>query len=127
MANILLIEPDRILSRLYADALRANGHEVASCRSAQGAIQLADERLPDLILLELQLPRHNGVEFLYELRSYTEWQRIPVVLLSSVPPTEVLSPVLWDQLGVAAYYYKPRATLASLVQAVNNVLPLPVT
>lgn len=114
--QILLIEPDVVLAKTYKRALEAAGHEVMTAGTAQGAVQAADAKTPQLVILELQLVSHSGVEFLYEFRSYNDWQNIPVVVLSMVPPAEFIDswPLLKQELGAVAYYYKPHTSLAKL-------------
>lgn len=116
--RVLLIEPDRILGQTYTRALRRAGHKVRLVSSAQAAVYGVDTVRPDVIVLELQLPVHNGVEFLYEFRSYSEWLDIPVVVHSFVPPYEVAAPTLQRELGVRQFLYKPATSLARLVAAV---------
>ncbi|PIZ61630.1 hypothetical protein COY17_03890 [Candidatus Saccharibacteria bacterium CG_4_10_14_0_2_um_filter_52_9] len=124
MADILLIEPDRLLADTYLQALAMAGHSVGVCVGAQAAIMVADQTKPDLVVLELQLTSHSGIEFLYEFRSYPEWQKIPVVVQSHVPVTEFADS--WDllnkELGVVAYLYKPQTSLDKLVKTVNQQL-----
>jgi len=117
MAQILLIEPDRRLAETYAQALQTDGHRVRSAAGAQAAISAADAATPDLIILELQLVEHSGIEFLYELRSYTDWQHIPVIVHTQVPPGEFDGSrgLLEDELGVRSYLYKPRTSLRRLL------------
>ncbi len=123
MANIILLEPDAILMDLYARALESAEHHVRTVISAQEAIFEVDEARPDLIIVELQLVAHSGIEFLYELRSYPEWQDIPVLVQSIIPPTEFTDSMqlLRGQLGVVAYLYKPQTSLQALLRAVNQV------
>jgi DNA-binding response OmpR family regulator len=124
MANILLIEPDRILAETYRQALSHAGHQVAVCAGAQAAIMVADQIDFDIVIVELQLTTHSGIEFLYEFRSYTDWQRIPAIIHSHVPPGEFKDnhQLLKGELGVAAYLYKPHTTLAKLNDAVSQQL-----
>ena len=125
--NILLIEPDTQLAGTYAAALRTVGYQVRTATTAQDGIFAADDQAPDIIILELQLVSHSGIEFLYELRSYPEWQSIPVIVLSHVPPAEFIDS--WDLLstglGVVKYVYKPRTTLTKLLQSVAEFAPIP--
>ncbi len=125
MAEILLIEPDRLLAESYVRALQAAGHEVNAASSAQAAILAADAIRPDLVILELQLVEHSGIEFLYELRSYPDWQGIPVLIQSHVPGAEFADSwqLLKDELGVKEYLYKPRTSLKELIASVNEHLP----
>lgn len=126
MANILLLEPDSILADSYMQAFRYVGHEVRRAVSAQDAVFHVDELEPDVVVVELQLVAHSGIEFLYELRSYGEWQHIPVIIHSCVPPTEFQDSLelLRDKLGVRQYLYKPHTSLQTLLQTVVNVTQL---
>lgn len=119
--NILLLEPNAILGRTYRQFLRNNNHEVLWVQDAQAAISAIDQRVPDLILLELQLALHNGIEFLYELRSYAEWQGLNVVVLSHIPEKAWLKEILKERLGVKRYLYKSHTNLANLTIAINQV------
>lgn len=127
MAQILLIEPDRLLAENYVQVLQHSGHNVTAASSAQSAILAADQAHPQLVILELQLVEHSGIEFLYEFRSYPEWQNVPVILQSQVPPTEfsASAQLLKGELGVRAYLYKPHTSLSQLVSAINEHLPIP--
>jgi len=120
--RILLVEPDAQLARTYAQALHDSGHEVVAAKTAQSAIHAADAHKPHLVLLEMQLVSHSGIEFLYEFRSYDDWQNIPVIILSVVPPGEFAGSrqLLEKELGVTGYYYKPHTSLAQLCQLVNQ-------
>jgi DNA-binding response OmpR family regulator len=119
--NILLIEPDKLLASTYRQALESAGHTVCMCASAQSAIFCADEMQPDVVLLELQLVGHSGLEFLYEFRSYPDWQDVPVIVHSHVPAGELSGSwqLLKSQLGVVGYHYKPLTSLHTLLRSVN--------
>ena len=125
VSSVLLIEPDRVLAETYRQALLSAGHVVVCCASAQAGIISADQHRPDLIILELQLVEHSGIEFLYELRSYADWQDIPVVIQTIVPPAEfnATRKLLCERLGVCFYLYKPAATLGELIKVVDENLP----
>lgn len=124
MAKILLIEPDVILAETFMTALSRAGHGARVVATAQAAIDVADDFEPDLVLLELQLVAHSGIEFLYEFRSYPDWQTVPVIILSHVPPAEFRGSVgvLKGQLGVCEYYYKPHVSLEKLLQIVDTAI-----
>ena len=122
--RILLVEPDTLLARTYERALQGAGHTVKVTASAQTAVHLADKWLPDIVILELQLPRHNGIEFLYEFRSYGEWISIPVIIHTFVPLSELMPAVtLRTQLGVQRLLYKPKTSLATLCAVVAQLAP----
>jgi CheY-like chemotaxis protein len=123
MARILLIEPDRLLAQTYRQSLQAQGHRVRWSGNAQRAIHFIDARQPDIIVLELQLADHGGIEFLYELRSYPEWHGIPIVVHSFVP-TYLFSDNIQqiEKVGITQYLYKPATTLRQLNRAVSQAL-----
>lgn len=127
MKRVLLIEPDKVLADTYRQAMRSQGYEVAMANGAQAGVLAADEKRPDVIVLEIQLVGHSGIEFLYELRSYPEWQDIPVIIQSQVPPVEFQdsASLLKDELGVQAYLYKPHASLRQLLKELNDLVPAP--
>ncbi len=118
--KIMLIEPDMQLGRIYAKALQRVGHQVHWQRNAQESIDVADKVHPEAVILEVQLARHNGIEFLYEFRSYPDWQQVPVILHTNaieLPADERLL----ARLGVQAILYKPQTTLATLIATVERL------
>lgn len=124
MTKVLIIEPDKPLADLYEQALNSAGHTAITAHTAQSAIFAVDEYAPDMIFLELQLAAHSGIEFLYELRTYPEWQDIPVIILSSLPPGELQASyhILRDQLNVKNYYYKPQTSLRQIIDIVGDTI-----
>lgn len=122
--KILLLEPDTLLGGIYKTALESVGCNVFLYKNAEQAIRSIDRQAPDLIILELQLVRHNGIEFLYELRSYSDWRDLPVIVLSQVPPHESgLDPGLQERLGILKYCYKPKTSLTQLTKFINQLIP----
>lgn len=122
-----MLEPDAQLAGIYRELFEMVGYEVRRSVSAQDAVFLVDEKLPDVILVELQLVAHSGIEFLYELRSYAEWQDIPVLIHSCIPPIEFQDSMelLTNMLGVKSYLYKPHTTLQTLLREVRAAMPDP--
>ena len=120
--HILLIEPDKKLAGTYKAALEQQAHNVQLAAHAQDAVHQADTQRPNLILLELQLAKHNGIEFLHEFRSYPEWQDIPVILLTMVPPSSLnITEEIMQSFGIVRCLYKPATSLKQLLEAVEEV------
>lgn len=125
MARVLLIETDHNLAANVGEYLRRDGYEVIWHKDPQAAIESADIEHPEIVVLDLVLSSHNGVEFLYELRSYPEWQRLPVIIFSNVTQAELeASHQGLAQLDIAAYHYKPITRLDELAQSVKLALQL---
>jgi DNA-binding response OmpR family regulator len=124
MPKILIIEPDHVLAKTYKTALENAGYKVSTSTNAQDAINEVDSNEPDLIIVEIQLVSHSGIEFLYEFRSYKEWQKVPVLILSMVPMQEFSDnwELLSKELNIASYLYKPSVKLGQLIKEVEKIL-----
>jgi len=120
--NVLIIEPDVILAKAYQGALTDAGMSVSIAQNAQRAISIIDDLKPSVIILELQLAGHSGIEFLHEFRSYEDWTPIKVIVHSGVPRTSLnLDSRIWQQLGIYKYLYKATTSLNKLVDSVKSV------
>lgn len=118
--KILIVEPNTTLGRLYQSALEAKGHDVEYVCTAQDALFAIERSRPDKVILELDIPAHNGLEFLYEFSSYTDWSNIKVVVLSILRPELFCRmKVPWHEIGVCDYLYKPTTTLSQLQNTIG--------
>src|SRR5688572_31505781 len=87
-ASILYVDDDRNLCQIVAKALAGEGYSVRTCHDGAEALAVVEEHLPDLMLLDLKLPRRDGLQVLTELRkSDTEMRELPVVVLTGISPT----------------------------------------
>lgn len=119
--HILLLETDRQTAKTTAAYLGAE-HAVTVVNTAQAAIHALDDNTIDLVVMEMALPEHNGIEFLYELRSYTDLRTLPVIVfcLSAMRPAEAEQ--LVTQLGVTAICQKGFTTLKQLVKIIDEAV-----
>ncbi len=120
--NILLIEPDFVLSQIYSKFLKSRGHKVDITDSAGSSIEILEETSVDIIIIELQIAKHNGIELLHEIRSYTEWQNIPVIVNSFIP-TEIIgiNDKLFREFNIVGYLYKPITSLDNLLDSIESL------
>ena len=82
--KILLVEDSRALRLSNEHALRNAGHEVICAEDGETALDCAREQKPDLILLDLLIPRINGLEVLTRLKHARSTANIPVIALSGL-------------------------------------------
>ena len=82
--RILLVEDSKPIRRENETALHHAGYEVICAEDGESALQLAREHQPDLVLLDLILPKMSGPEVLRHLKSEAATAKIPVVVLSSL-------------------------------------------
>jgi CheY-like chemotaxis protein len=89
---------------------------------ARTAILQADDVKPDVVVVELSLAGHSGLEFLYEFRTYDDWRDIPIIVYTTIRlQPEVTASTAWKQLNIARYLYKPNVTLKTLKDAVEKL------
>lgn len=87
--RILVVEDNPLNAKLLRDVLGACGYEVIESETAERGLELARERSPSLILMDIQLPGMDGMQALRELRKNSETRDIPVIAVTaSVMPME---------------------------------------
>lgn len=124
MKHILLVEDDLWLAELYQDVLELDERcKVHRASSADDAFSLLDAHKIDLIILDMFLPGHNGIEFLHELASYGDLNKMPVIVLSGMTQIDIgMSAERWSHYGVVQYMYKPQTKPKDLIAAVKKQL-----
>lgn len=84
MTKILLVEDSKFLRLATERALARAGYEVSSAADGDEALRLAQEKLPDLILLDMLLPKMSGLDVLKRLKTGALTKAIPVVVLTGM-------------------------------------------
>lgn len=118
--KILIIEDDKFLLKLYSDKLRRDGFEVSgSLNGEEGLSKIIDEK-PDLVLLDIVLPKKNGFEILSELKLDRRTKSIPVIILSNLGQESDVKVGL--ELGAFAYLVKSDFSVNQLPEIVKGTL-----
>ncbi|MGA7988973.1 MAG: response regulator [Candidatus Dormiibacterota bacterium] len=116
MANtaftILLVEDDQVVAEMYRLALVASGRSVIVGRDGEQGLALAADEDPDFIVLDLRLPKLDGLEVLSHLRNNAKTRDIPVIILSNVGDPRMLERV--SRSGVVEFMIKAHTTPAQL-------------
>lgn len=118
--TILLAEDDRFLRRAAEIALKRRGFIVLTAADGQEALDLARQHRPDLILLDLLMPRLPGLEVLRALRGDAETAHLRVLVLSN--STRELELEGAQQLGALDYWIKANVSLPELGDRVASLL-----
>jgi CheY-like chemotaxis protein len=116
---ILIAEDDRDIREFLVVALRVSGFNVIEARNGEEAVVLASSRRPDLILLDIRMPKVTGFEACEILKANPDTRNIPVVFLSAYAHKDEIQRGL--QLGAEEYLTKPIAP-DFLTQRVGNLL-----
>ena len=103
---ILVVEDDKHTNELFSSTIRMAGFEVVSCYSAEDALMEVGKRLPDLIVLDLLLPKMDGWELCRALRQEgTETRKIPIVIASVISHHDVEKSS--ESMGILSFFNKP--------------------
>ncbi len=107
MAKILIAEDERDIRDLVSFTLRFAGHEVVAVSNGEEAVQAAGQELPDLILMDVRMPRMTGYEACEKIKADAQLQHIPVVFLSAKGQESEIRTGL--SAGASEYLLKPFA------------------
>ena len=107
MAKILIAEDDPDIRELVAFTLRFAGHEVVTTSNGEEAVQLAGHEFPDLILMDIRMPRMTGYDACRVMKANSELKDIPVVFLSAKGQESEIQTGL--EAGAEEYLLKPFA------------------
>lgn len=118
MKRILLIEDEKILAQMYKEEFEKEGFEVILAFDAQEGFKLAKEKKPNLILLDIILPKINGISFLEWIKKDKVLSQIPIVVISNYDDPRTKKEAL--KLGVKEYLLKTDFTPKELVQKIKN-------
>ena len=89
MSTVLIVEDNEKNMKLARDVLQAKGYNTLEAETGEEGVRLAKEKVPDLVLMDIQLPGINGIEAFKQLRADPKTARIPVIALTaSVTPTD---------------------------------------
>ncbi len=107
MARILIAEDEHDIRELITFTLKFAGHEVVSTVNGLEALETARQMVPDLILLDVRMPRMTGYEACKQIKADAALSHIPVVFLSAKGQEGEIQTGL--EAGAAAYILKPFA------------------
>jgi len=120
MEKILFIEDEPALQKTLGDVLNKEGYKVVSALDGELGLRMAKTEKPDLILLDLILPKITGFDLLKKFKADPETKKIPVVVLTNLGQMADIEKVL--KLGPAAYLIKNNYNLAEVVGKIKKTL-----
>jgi CheY-like chemotaxis protein len=118
---VLFVEDDAAVAQMYKLKLELDGYRVEVAGDGEIALQMARAALPDLIFLDIRLPKLGGLEVLEALRADPQTSNVPVVILSSHSERELVE--RGARLGVLDHLIKSKVTPAQLADGVERWLP----
>ncbi|MEK9155886.1 MAG: response regulator [Patescibacteria group bacterium] len=83
-AKILIVDDDMILREMYEARLKEEGYEISVASDGEEAIQKVEKEQPDLIILDIMMPKINGIDVMRKIRSNDAIANIPIILLTAL-------------------------------------------
>ncbi len=117
MSKVLIVEDEHAMSVALKDGFEFEGHDVTMAADGETALRLAKELMPDLIILDVMLPKMNGLDVCKQLRS--DGYDLPIIMLSA--RGQEIDKVLGLKLGADDYITKPFSFM-ELIARVEAVL-----
>ncbi len=118
--RILIVEDDRFLRRACEGSLRQRGFAVLTAADGEAGLHLAQAEIPDMVLLDMLMPKRSGLEVLRALKADPATQHIPVLILSNSSRDLDMHQVL--SLGAVGYLVKANLSLQQLGDQVSRIL-----
>ena len=118
--KILFVEDEPALQKTFGDILKQEGYEMLSALDGQKGLELAKSEKPDLILLDLVLPKMHGFEVLKSLKEDEATQDIPIIVLTNLEAMGDVEKAL--EMGATTYLVKASYSLEEVVQKIKKAL-----
>lgn len=121
--KVVLITEDEIpMLSILSDTLVANGFETLQARDGEQGLSLALQQHPDLILLDVLMPKMDGLAMIERLREDSWGKNVPVIILTNVSPdtNAILQSIIKNQPSY--YFVKADMKLEHVVEKIKNIL-----
>lgn len=115
MSKILIVEDEELIRKLYTELLEMKGYKVETAEDGQKGLDYLNDKRPDMILLDINMPGLDGKEFLKVIKADNRLRRIPVLLITGVVQVEKIGECL--SLGAMGYIEKAN----SPVEVINKI------
>jgi CheY-like chemotaxis protein/HPt (histidine-containing phosphotransfer) domain-containing protein len=120
MKNLLIIEDDAVVARVYRTSVEKHGFAAEVCTDGQSGLQRAQEHKPDAILLDIMLPKINGLELLKRLRNENGFASLPIIVLTNAYIPNVVQEAF--NAGASQVFNKANVTPRHILDALEQLL-----
>ena len=118
--KILVVEDEQVLAKVFEEKFEKAHYDVKIAADGNAALDLAGSFRPDVVVLDLVLPKKNGFDVLSELKKDDSLKLIPVVVVSNLGEDEDIKHAI--SLGAEDYFVKAQHPINEIVEKVKNVL-----
>ena len=118
--SVLIIEDDSYISDMYKIKLESENFEVATAKDGIIGIKMLEKQKPDIILLDVVMPKMDGFDVLKIIKKNIELKEVPVVLLTNLGQKENVEKGF--DLGADSYIIKAHFTPSEVIEKIREVL-----
>ena len=120
MKHILIVEDEEFLVRALEDNLSAEGCTIDTAGNGEEAMEHVQKKKPDLILLDLLMPKRDGFYVLEEVKKNPEWKLIPIIVLSNLGGDAEIKRAL--EMGADDYFVKSQHPIEEVIEKAKDYL-----
>lgn len=120
MSKLLVVEDDEMMLRMYSKLLSYVGFDIIVAKDGEEGLLKARTEKPSLIVLDIMMPKVNGLDVLKELKADVSTEHIPVVLLTNVSDDAILSEAF--KAGATGYLIKSQIANNELIEEIKQYL-----
>jgi len=117
---ILLVDDDLTLREMYEERLKAEGFDIIQASNGEEAIKKAKENKPNIILLDIMMPKINGFDVLKEVKADPDLKEIPVIVLTAL--IQDVDRVQGKKLGAVDYIVKSETMPGEVIAKIQNAI-----
>ena len=114
---ILLVEDDPLIRKILSDELKVNGFAVEEAADGEECLAAIDSKNIDLVLLDIMIPKKDGIAVLRELKQAGKIPQLPVYILSALSDMEKVAEGI--ALGARGYFVKQESGREEIIKAVR--------
>lgn len=118
--KILVVEDEATLQKALTEALTCDDYDVLNAFDGVRGVELASEKIPDLILLDIILPKMDGFEVLKKLKENENTSDIPIIILTNLSDADNIQKTL--NLGATTYLVKADFHLDDVLKKIKEIL-----
>jgi DNA-binding response OmpR family regulator len=123
MAKVLIIEDDPLIVKIYSTRLKADGYDVVSAENGEEGIVAALRDKPDLIILDVMMPKVDGFGVLEKLRADPSFSNIPILMYSNLNNEDEMTRA--RSMGVTEFLVKANLSPTQMVTKIKQYLEKP--
>lgn len=120
MHKIVIVEDEEALARVLKEKFEDEEFEVELAMDGKAALEIIQKTRPDLVLLDLMLPKRDGIDVLKDLKADNELKHLPVIVLSNLDGDEDIKQAI--TLGAKDYFVKSQHPIKEVVEKVRDFL-----